>query len=55
MKQTNWPSKYNFYEPAAHLTEAFKTIAVYEKKITRKYKYKTNIDEDTGPEQSYFY
>ena len=55
MKWANWPSKYNFYKPIAHLTEAPKAIAAYEKKITRKHKHKMNTDKDAGPKQSCFY
>ena len=50
MKQTNWSFKYNFYKPIAYLTEVFKTITAYEKKITCKYKHKTNTNKDAGPE-----
>ena len=46
VKWANWPSEYNFYEPAAHLVKALKAIAAYEKKVSRKRKCKANVNED---------
>ena len=46
IKWANWSFEYNFYEPAAHLAGASKTVAAYEKKVSRKHKHKTSADKN---------
>ena len=36
IKWAGWPSEYNSYEPASHLTNAPKAIANFERKLKRK-------------------
>ena len=38
MKWAGWPSEYNSYEPASHLTHVPKLIADFERKHKRKQK-----------------
>ena len=54
IKQTSWPSEYNFYKPVAYLAKAPKAIAAYEQKQKCKHKCKMNADEDAWAKQSCF-
>ena len=45
VKWTGWPSEYNSYEPAGHLSGASKAVADYERRLKRKRKEVKAVDK----------
>ena len=52
VKWAGWPSEYNSYEPASHLTNAPRAVADFERKLKRKRMEAKAIDNDDEDEDT---
>ena len=52
VKWAGWPSEYNSYEPASHLTDTPKAVASYERKLKQKRK-KAQVNENESEDSEH--